>query len=73
MEVIYLDDEVVMAETRPEEPVVVKDRLASHDVCFVMQGVEFKSPGKYALRFFANEEFLGERPFYVLEMGGDRQ
>lgn len=72
VEMVYLDEEQVVAEARSEDSVVVQDRLAAFEAIFAFQGAEFKKPGKYALRFFANEDFLGDKTFYVHERGGSQ-
>lgn len=67
VEMVYLDEEQIIADARPDHPAIVEDRLAAFEAIFVFQGAEFKKPGKYALRFYANEDFIGDKTFYVVE------
>ncbi len=66
IEVVYLDEDVVIGDFRPEEPIVARERLQSSNLTVVLQGVEFKKAGKYAIRIFLNDQFLGDRPFHVI-------
>lgn len=65
IEVISLDQNVVIAEHTMEPAVVVADRLEAANVVIVLQGMTFQEAGKYAVRLYANDQFLGEKPFHV--------
>ena len=48
-------------------PLKMADKLASYELVFNLKGLEFKHPGKYEFRIFADEEIFGTKSFAILQ------
>ncbi|MBI3307502.1 MAG: hypothetical protein HYZ84_06840 [Candidatus Omnitrophica bacterium] len=48
-------------------PLKMADKLASYELVFNLKGLEFKHPGKYEFRIFADEELFGTKSFAILQ------
>lgn len=44
----------------------IADKLASYELVFNLMGLEFKHPGKYEFRIFANDYLFGHKSLNIL-------
>ena len=66
LRLIHLDQDKQIAEgTLP--PIEIKDRLQIVDYGITMLRVQFQVPGRYDFRLFANDEFIGNKDFVVIQ------
>ncbi len=66
LKLIHLDQNRQIAEnTLP--PIEIKNRLQIVDCGITILRVQFDTPGRYDFRLFANNEFIGNKDFVVIE------
>ena len=66
LKLIHLDKDKQIAEgTLPT--IEIKDRLQIVDYGITMLRVQFQTPGRYDFRLFANDEFIGNKDFIVIQ------
>tara|TARA_B100000315_G_C14594085_1_gene597663 strand:+ start:5988 stop:6392 length:405 start_codon:yes stop_codon:yes gene_type:complete len=63
---VHLDqDKQIAKSTLPM--ITIKDRLQIVDYGITMLRVQFQTPGRYDFRLFANDEFIGNKDFIVIQ------
>ncbi len=67
-DLVYLDDLAVLGRYRMG--ITLADRTSSGESSFEADGLTFPRPGRYEIRLYANDRFLGVKAFNVVE-GGD--
>ena len=66
LKLVHLDQDKQIAEgTLPT--IEIKDRLQIVDYGITMLRVQFQTPGRYDFRLFANDEFIGNKDFVVIQ------
>ena len=66
LKLVHLDQDKKIAEgTLPT--IEIKDRLQIVDYGITMLRVQFQTPGRYDFRLFANDEFIGNKDFVVIQ------
>ena len=66
LKLVHLDEDKQIAEgTLPT--IEIKDRLQIVDYGITMLRVQFQAPGRYDFRLFANDEFIGNKDFVVIQ------
>jgi hypothetical protein len=68
LELIDLDEEEEPAMMKIEGEGELEDILAHHEMVFNLQNIEFRHPGKYEFRFWANNAIVAQKVFRVIKV-----
>ncbi len=66
LELVHLETDRVVSSSETNT-VQVASRLGVGELSFRLQNLEFEQPGKYTFRLYANDAFLEEADFFVVE------
>lgn len=66
-----ITNEVVGFGETPE--VNLPDKLQSYDLPFTLRGINFKHPGKYEFRIYANKHLFGQKFFTVAQINPSKK
>lgn len=64
LELVDLSTGQAIGEGKTPE-VEIPDRMASHELVFNLQGLMFRTEGRYEFRLYADEQFVGVHSFDV--------
>lgn len=65
LELVDLEKNEVIGKGETPKPLNFDDSLKTHELVFVMNTLEFKHPGKYEFRVFANNNLFAQKTFQV--------